>query len=198
MKYGELTLGQVEAIVNKLGGMDGVQRFLRGELVIKPTECTFKTWKTIKLGTGLKTADDFRKALKKADCNISDWANDIIGKSAFSVSPEEVDAELVVVSVAELGFKNGATCADIYKRAEELGLALCPNEVGPQLRLQYKDQPNGEWLLIGMEPITDSDGGLSVFSVARHVGGARWLYSHYGSPDGVWHAGGRWVFLRRK
>ena len=143
MKYGELTLGQVEAIVNKLGGMDGVQRFLRGELVIKPTECTFKTWKTIKLGTGLKTADDFRKALKKADCNISDWANDIIGKSAFSVSPEEVDAELVVVSVAELGFKNGATCADIYKRAEELGLALCPNEVGPQLRLQYKDQPNG-------------------------------------------------------
>ena len=34
MKYGNLTLGQVEAIVNKLGGVDGVQRFLRGDLMV--------------------------------------------------------------------------------------------------------------------------------------------------------------------
>lgn len=34
MKYGELNLGQVEAIVNKLGGMDGVRRFLSGETVV--------------------------------------------------------------------------------------------------------------------------------------------------------------------
>jgi len=38
MKYGELNLGQIEAIVNKLGGMDGVQHFLSGELVIKTPE----------------------------------------------------------------------------------------------------------------------------------------------------------------
>jgi len=37
MRYGELNLGQIEAIVNKLGGMEGVQRFLSGtsEVVIK-------------------------------------------------------------------------------------------------------------------------------------------------------------------
>jgi len=34
MKYGELNLGQMEAIVNKLGGMDGVKRFLNGTLVV--------------------------------------------------------------------------------------------------------------------------------------------------------------------
>lgn len=34
MKYGELNLGQVEAIVNKLGGMDGVQQFLSGALIV--------------------------------------------------------------------------------------------------------------------------------------------------------------------
>ncbi len=33
MKYGELNLGQVEAIVNKLGGMDGVHKFLSGAIV---------------------------------------------------------------------------------------------------------------------------------------------------------------------
>jgi len=35
MKYGELNLGQIEAIVNKLGGMDGALRFLSGETAVK-------------------------------------------------------------------------------------------------------------------------------------------------------------------
>ena len=37
MKYGELNLGQIEAIVNKLGGEAGVQRFLSGasEVVVR-------------------------------------------------------------------------------------------------------------------------------------------------------------------
>jgi hypothetical protein len=34
MKYGELNLGQVEAIVNKLGGIEGAMRLLRGELKV--------------------------------------------------------------------------------------------------------------------------------------------------------------------
>lgn len=36
MKYGNLTLGQVEAVVNKLGGMSGVESLLRDELVVSP------------------------------------------------------------------------------------------------------------------------------------------------------------------
>ncbi len=37
MKYGSLNLGQIEAIVNRLGGMEGVQAFLAGnsEVVVK-------------------------------------------------------------------------------------------------------------------------------------------------------------------
>lgn len=36
MKYGELTLGQTEALVNKAGGMDGVMKVLSGEWIIGP------------------------------------------------------------------------------------------------------------------------------------------------------------------
>ena len=36
MKYGELTLGQMEAIINKIGGMESVRRLLADELVISP------------------------------------------------------------------------------------------------------------------------------------------------------------------
>jgi hypothetical protein len=161
------------------------------------TKPEFKTWKTIKLGTDLKSADDFRKALKSAGMKIGDWANDILGKPAFTATEIVTEVELVACSVTELGFKDGATRKDIYVRAQELGLCLCPPEVGPQLRLQYTDHPKGEWLVIAMEPITDSVGDLSLFSVV-HGDGARWLYAYRGYPDGFWSGDHRFVFLRRK
>jgi len=195
MKYNDWTLGQVEAVFNKLGGDDGVRRFLAGELVVKPVDRNWSTWKTIKLGTGIKDANGFRQAIKDAEMRISDWANDIIGKPEFTVIAGETEVDLVKVTVAELGFKNGARRDQIYDRAKELGLELCPSEVGPQLRLQYKDQPLNEWILIGIEPIRASGGGLSVFDVAHSVDGL-WLRSDYGNPGSVWNAGSHWVFVR--
>lgn len=198
MKYPEMDWGTMEAVVNKLGGMDGVKRLLRNELVVSAVEWTKKIWNKIKLGTQ-KNIDEIRKALKKADCNIGDWAIDIIGKPAFTVSETEVEFDLVNVSVGELGFKSGATRADIYKRAIESGLELCPAEVGPQAALQFGSQlKNGEWFLVGMEPITDSRGNLSVFNVKRYGDGELWLGANYGDPGHFWRAGHRWVFLRRK
>jgi len=152
-------------------------------------------WKTIKLGTGLKTADDFRKAIKDRGMKINDWANDILGKPQFTVATEETEVDLVVISVAELGFKDGAKLKDIYARVKELGIEPCPNEVGPQLRLQYADQPEGEWLIIGMEPIAGSGGGLELFSVWRD-GSGLWLRGDCDSPDYVWDGDCRFVFVR--
>lgn len=42
MKYNELTLGQIEAVVNKLGGMEGVKKFLSGDFVIRATKNLFR------------------------------------------------------------------------------------------------------------------------------------------------------------
>jgi len=36
MKYNDLDLGQIEAVVNKLGGMEGVNLFLSGKTSVKP------------------------------------------------------------------------------------------------------------------------------------------------------------------
>lgn len=158
-----------------------------------PVSAEFPVWKTIKLGTGLKTADGFRKSIKKNGMKISDWADDILGK--ITAAAEETELDLVKVKVAELGFKSGARRDQIYARAKELGLELCPSELGPQLRLQYQDQPEGEWLLIAMEPITPSDGALGVFSVEWHDS-ELWLYCHFGHPDHFWPSAYRWVFVR--
>lgn len=156
----------------------------------------FPIWKTITLGTGFKTADDFRRALKVGGYRINDWANDILDGPAFKAANQETEVNLVRVSVAELGFPNGATRQEIYNRAQKFGLDLCPPEVGPQLRLQYKDQPMGEWLVIGMN-LAGSGGSLGVFGVYRG-GDVLWLGSGgCGDPGGFWFGSHRWVFRRK-
>lgn len=195
MKYGELNLGQVEAIVNKLGGMEGVKRFLSGESVIKEAEYRFDVWKTIKLGTGLKTSEDFRRALADGGFTLTDWASDILGTSAFTAATEETEVDLVKVTVAELGFKTNARRDHIYERAKELGLELCPPEVGPQLRLQYKDQPDGERITIAMEPFLVSSYNPGLFRVVRDDS-EPWLGSSWGNSDAFCSADSRWVFCR--
>lgn len=158
----------------------------------------YPIWKTIKLGTGLKTADDFRCVLEKAGYRISAWANDILHSPAFTASEVETEVELVVLTVEELGFKGGATWKDIYECAFSRGLALCPAEVGPQLRLQYKDQPQGEWPIVAMEPIADLDGELKMFGVAHDSDGQRLSARRHCYPDYFWLAAFRFVFVRRK
>src|SRR3989344_1334911 len=168
-----------------------------GAAKLAGSQIDLKTFKTINLGTGLKTADDFRKSLRDSGNKVSSEANGILGNSAFTVAVKKIKIDLAIKSVDELGFKDGATRKRIYGRANELGLDLCPAEVGPQLRLQYKDQPEEEHLIVAMNPIAGSGGALRLFSVERYDSGL-WLDGHYGNPGGLWSAGNRFVFARRK
>ncbi len=189
-----LTFGQMNAIVKKLGGEEGALRFLRGELLVSaanPATCT--VWKTITLGTH-KDQKALMAALKTAKCKVSDYANDLLGKPAFTLASEQTEVDLVVSSVKELGFEGNATYAQITARALELGLELCPAEVGPALRLAYNDQPRDEWLRIAMEAITNSDGGPYIFSV-EHGNDELWLSWSCGYPDYVWGPDYRFVFV---
>ncbi len=201
MKYANMTWGTMEAVINLVGGEEGVQRLIARELVvvekssltsIKTESRDLATWKTVTLGLH-KSPKNYRKAMEKDDYRIGDYAGQILNKT--EVSQTEVELDLVVVTVGELGFKNGARRDVLYAKALEIGLQLCPAEVGPALRLLYKDQPRGEWLHIGMESITGSDGRPGVFEVG-HVDGDRWLDSVYGGAGHVWDADYRWVFVR--
>lgn len=178
----------------KQGWIENPKRLQQVLQVLAEIPSDPKVWKRITLGTGIKNADGFRNAIKDGGMRISDWANDIIGKPAFNVATEKKDVDLVVVSVAELGFPEGAKLSDIYAAAKKRGLELCPNEVGPQLRLQYKDQPKGEWLLIGMEPISGSGGALYVFGVGHRDHGL-WFFTDHGGPDYIWNGRNRFVFV---
>ncbi len=103
-----------------------------------------------------------RNALDAAGCGIGDLAEEILVRPAFALNRTTTDVHLVVVSVAELGIPTAWTLlGDIYARAKRLRLGLAPAKVGRQLRLQYFDQPIGEFLNIGMEPIKTGEGAPS-------------------------------------
>lgn len=109
---------------------------------------------------------------------------------------------LIRLKVKDLGFTKNPTTIELFARAKELGLELCPAETGPHLRLKYeevfkKEQPLYEYLRIGMEPITASGGFPLVFNVRRN-GNGFWLHSDWARPDLEWLLDHRFVFCLRK
>ena len=184
--------GYTNADVKTLSSGDMLGRVLgviRGMTDILPRK--FPTWRSVTIGIHGSVAT-LKQALVDSGVKVSDYASQILKK--VKVSKVATDLELIVLSVAELGFANGATFAQIIERAKKLGLDLCPAEVGPALRLVYKDQPRSEWLLIAMEPITDSDGDSYVFYVGRDDDGL-WLSTRWFGSAGVWGPDFRWVFV---
>ena len=198
--FSQEKLGILCDLAEKLSGeswrewLAELKKFLRKEQCWVRRSVCWQTWKTVKLGTH-RDVNALRTDLKKAGRRIGDWASDILGR--ITLGDTEHDIELILVSVRELGFKNGATRKDIFDREVEKGLDLCPTEVGPQLALQYLDQPLGEWIIVAMEPIAASVGGLSLFRVGCG-GDGLWLYTRFGDSAFFWHPGFRFVFVRRK
>lgn len=205
MKYGTINLGQIEAAINKLGGQDVFERLLTcnsvnvtfsdGKAEVLATDPITSIWKTITIGN--ISRDKFIPTLKEHGMNVSDWSADMMKQDAFTVVDKEEQINLVNISVADLGFDQATRYDAICQRAKERGLELCPPEVGPQLRLQYLDQPFGEWIRVAMEAIRGSDVDLDVF-VVGHDDDGLWLHSRYGNPDDLWDPDDRFVFRARK
>jgi hypothetical protein len=189
--------------------------FLSARAVAEPaTGADITTWKAITLGT-FKSVNVLREALdtwhcgipgatvqarsahgpKPPRCVLGDWAAEIIGRPAFVLSKTPATVSLVVVSVAQLGFEDEASLADIYARAKQLGLDLCPAEVGPQLRLQYLDQPVGEFLHIAMEPVARY-GGEPVWLTVANAGAGLALMGGEARPGLILQPTTRLVFAR--
>jgi hypothetical protein len=152
-------------------------------------------WKRITLGT-YKGVNAVREALDAARMRVGDSADEILGRPAFPFSRTRSELDLVVVTAVDLGFAPGSMLvADIYRRAMQIGLELCPAEVGPLLRLQYANQPLGEFLHIAMAPIATWRGELVDLTVANGGAGLL-LLGGDGSPDLKLHSSVKFVFVR--
>jgi hypothetical protein len=152
-------------------------------------------WKKISVGT-FANLPALSNALDAAGCGIGNSAAEILARPAFTLSAIKTNVELLAVSAAELGFETEtASLADIYARAARLGFGLAAAEVALQLRLQYFDQPIGEFLVIGMEPIKTWAGEPVILNVANGGAGLI-LISQDGSADAQVSVASRFLFVR--
>jgi len=69
--------------------------------------------------------------------------------------------DLTIVSVADLFLKSVRDCSEIYKRAEEVGLRLCPDELPYQVA-KTNDDLSEERLLFATEPIETHNAFLEI------------------------------------
>ena len=151
-------------------------------------------WKRITLG-GFRGVNAVRAALENARVRIGDSADEVMGRPAFRFSPARTDVDLVVVTVSELGFARPTSIADIYWRAGEIGFELCAPEVAPLLRLQYANQPVGEFLHVAMRPVT-TYGGDPVSLTVGNAGTGPLLIGGSGQLDLMMSLDSKLVFVR--
>jgi hypothetical protein len=144
----------------------------------------FQIWRRITLDT-YKGVDAYRDALDSAKIKIGDSADEILGRPAFPYARTKTDVELAVLSAADLGVESDqASLAEVYQRARQAGLELCPAGVGPQLRLEYRNQPLGEALDIAMEPVATYRGDPTILTLVNWGTGLM-LIGRDGRPESM-------------
>ncbi len=166
-----------------------------------PAGPRFPTWKKIKIGTypsvtALEHDKNFRLTAPQARTIA-----ELLPKVPVASATQEID--LVNVSVGDLGFPDGATLRQIYLQAKKFGLDVLPAEAALQLRLQYTDEPEGEWLSVATAPIIDNDGHQYLFDVHHHKRGPKEdgepkLGANIAADYRLWDAPFRFVFAQQK
>lgn len=144
--------------------------------------------------------DDLLQNLEKYHIGINEFGLKIISHNDFTTSPDRQKLQTVEISVGDLGFTNGATIKEIYQKADDFGLNLCPPELGPHMRLQYLDpnQPidpdKGNWQTIAMKEFSDDVDFPKGFYLRRREDGF-WLRGYRTSSDFLWDPTDRFIFI---
>lgn len=146
--------------------------------------------------------------LRKNRVQLNESAQILLGHDKFTTSEIRSIVETVELSVAELGYAQGATSAQINERAATFGLSFCPLELGPHLRLEFLDQQEGYW---GYPPSQHRapPGSITVVSVPltqdeefpqgfylRRIKGELALRGYHAGAQHVWSPEDRLVFCR--
>jgi hypothetical protein len=152
--------------------------------------------RTIRVGGANKS--ELLSKLELAGIRLNDSAHALFADDRFCTSAVNTVVEIAELNVASLGFRNGATFAQIVEQAAAIGLSVCPLELGPYFRLQYVDQPEGFLgqppsqhrappgsVTVASAPLTEDEGIPKGFYL-RRIEGALWLRGYRSWPRHIW------------
>ncbi|MGI8384182.1 helicase [Robertmurraya sp. P23] len=170
-------------------------------------ECSFIS-RTVEAGGHTKW--ELIEKLQQSSILINEYGERLLIDDKFKASETKYILQTVELTVGNLGFPEGANTDEIFKKANELGLELCPIELGPYLRLQYLDQPEGSSgnslqkhqapsgsITIASEILTEDDDFPKGFYL-RRINGELWLRGYRADHLHVWNPDDHFIFCQKK
>lgn len=164
--------------------------------------------RTVEVG-GL-TKSQLLQKLQQHSILMNESGERLFADDRFKTLQKTYSLKTVELTVRNIGFPDGATTAQIFKRANELGLELCPLELGPHLRLEYLDQPEGYLgkpfrqhqapygsITIASEMVSKDEEFPKGFYL-RRIKGVLWLRGYRAGDKHVWEPDDHFIFCQNK
>ena len=138
--------------------------------------------------------------LEDSGIQVNEIARQILIDERFKCCAQTSRIKVVFRSLCELGLPNGGVLGEAIDAAEALGYRLCPLELGPHLRLAYRNQGEGS---IGFAPSKHQAPPQSITVVdqrpdkdqseyrgfyLRRIDGKLWLRGYKSWSGHVWQA----------
>jgi hypothetical protein len=160
------------------------------------------------VSVGGKSKQQLLAHLEEAGVELNEAARILFSSDKFTTLSTRQSFLTVELAVSQLGFAQGATTLELHSRAVALGLRLAPMELGPHLRLQYLDQPEGYWgfpvtqhrappgsIAVASAPLSEDDAFPKGFYL-RRIKGTLWLRGYWCDVANLWDASDRFVFSK--
>lgn len=190
----DLTAGQLNDIVIKLGGHEEALRFLRDEeLVAEP-----KKWREqdgviyFSVTSDGTTGEEWIVRLEKKGFKVSQEAKKVLCSDDFK-SSSGVTTEIAVLK-SNLWYDHERTTRVVRNKASGFGLVTPNGEVACLIREAFSDkdiEDMGLWRIVIMhEPIMSSDNFILLLLCV----GKSWLKSFYGDLSIWWQHGNGFAF----
>ncbi|WP_427051623.1 helicase [Paenibacillus sp. TC-CSREp1] len=154
------------------------------------------------------TQTQLQHKLQQCSIQINEYGKTLLTSEKFIMSHTKKRLQTVELAVKHLGFRDGAATLQLFQTAVDLGLQLCPMELGPYLGIQYLDQfevniatsakenqaPPGS-VTIASKPLTEDDYFPKGFYL-RRINDELWLRGYVADDLHVWNPDDRFIFCR--
>lgn len=159
--------------------------------------------KIINLEYGGLSKDDLISKLNSSDIQLNEFAITLLSSELFKVSNQKKKINLLIASVKDIGFSEGATIPEIEDNIKNYGLSECPLEIAPYLRLHLNEQneinektenqaPPGSLTIFSKPFVSDEDFPKGFY--LRKIDGKLWLRGYRCSLDYIWNPNDKFVF----
>jgi len=191
------TVDRIQAVWNILGGEEGVDRLIRGEITISEPERTWREQDDViyfSVTSDGTTGEEWIKRLESKNFRVSDYAKSVLRSLDFK--PTSGVTYKIAVLKGRLFSDNDRVTSNIHTKAHNSTFTQGQKlfdpgaEIPCLIREKFTDEEieaMGLWWIVAIhKTIKDSDGDLNLLFANRGSDG-RWLDTFYGYPSLGWN-----------